>query len=158
MEYKLGPSAGVSSDDFNRGVIRVKTVPGADKYEDVNRITGEIKIPTLTMQPTGDALTVFSSSQELRRRVEAAGKEDLLVQRAVQSSQHCFDRGLSNRELSEGFQALVDWVEQGKKPEGEDLSGDVSNAGAKFTRSPRLGSPEASAMPTAGSGWSFPGR
>jgi pimeloyl-ACP methyl ester carboxylesterase len=149
VQYKLGPSAGVSSDDFNRGVIRVKTVPGADKYDDVNRISGDIKIPTLTVQPTGDALTVFSSSQELRRRAEAKGKGKLLVQRAIEAPQHCFDGGMSGAEIDESFQALVDWVEQGKKPEGEDLLGDVSNAGAKFTRSPRLGSDAASRVPGA---------
>src|SRR5205085_4060369 len=47
VQYKLGPTAGVSSDDFNRGVIRVMTIAGADKYRDVNRITGDINIPTL---------------------------------------------------------------------------------------------------------------
>lgn len=149
VQYKLGGTAGVSSDEFNKNVIRVKTVPGADTYEDVNRITGDIKIPTLTIQPTGDALTVFSSSQELRRRVEAKGHGELLVQRAIQSPQHCFDRGMSDVEIAESFQALVDWVEQGKKPAGEDLLGDISNAGAKFTRSPRLGSDAAAHVPGA---------
>jgi pimeloyl-ACP methyl ester carboxylesterase len=144
VEYKLGPSAGVSSDDFNRGVIRVKTIAGADKYADVNRITGDIKIPTLTVQPTGDAETVFSSSQELRRRVDSKGKGDLLVQRAIQSPRHCFDRGMTDYEIGQSFEALVDWVENGKKPEGEDLLGDLTNAGAKFTTAPRLGSDAAS--------------
>jgi hypothetical protein len=144
VQYALGPAAGVTSDEFNKGVVRVKTTPAADRYAAVNEITGEIKIPTLTVQPTGDALTVFSSSQELRRRVEAKGNSDLLVQRAVQSPLHCFDNGMSASEIAASFEALVGWVERGEKPDGEDLSGDVSNAGAKFTLSPRIGSEAAS--------------
>ncbi|MDP9238426.1 MAG: tannase/feruloyl esterase family alpha/beta hydrolase [Chloroflexota bacterium] len=144
VQYKLEPTAGVSSDDFNGGVIRVKANPGANKYAEGNRISGDIEIPILTVQMTGDAETVFSSSQELRRRVEAKGKGALLVQRAIQSPQHCFKEGMTQREIAASFQALVDWVEGGKKPDGEDLLGDVSNAGAKFTLSPRLGSEAAS--------------
>src|SRR6185295_7627165 len=100
----------------------------------------------LTVQPTGDALTVFSSSQELRRRVAAKHKGDLLVQRAIQSPQHCFDHGMNQAELADSFSALVDWVEHGRKPAGEDLLGDLANAGAKFTLSPRLGSTAASGV------------
>ena len=74
VQYTLGPSAGVSNADFNRGALRFKAKPGANPYAENNVITGDIKVPTLTVQPTGDALTVFSSSQELRRRVEAKSK------------------------------------------------------------------------------------
>jgi pimeloyl-ACP methyl ester carboxylesterase len=150
VTYALGTSAGVTSEDFNRGVIRTAAKPGANKYSDRNVITGDIDIPTLTVQPTGDALTVFSSSEELRRRVESKGKADLLVQRTVQSPQHCFDHGLSDAELAASFEALVTWVEQGKKPTGEDLLGDVSDAGAAYTLSPRLGSDGASKVSGAG--------
>jgi hypothetical protein len=63
-----------------------------------------------------------------------------LVQRAIQSPLHCFDRGLTLPELEESFEDLVAWVERGELPDGEDLSGDVPDAGAKFTRKPRAGS------------------
>lgn len=147
--YELGPSAGVSADEFNRGVIRFKGEPSRDKYAANNAVTGKLQIPLITMQPTGDNLTVFSESQEIRRRVEAAGNEDLLVQRAVQSPFHCFSRGLSALELQQGFEDLVAWVEQGKKPEGEDLLGEVSDAGDRFTSAPRIDSDEGAKVPGA---------
>ena len=149
VQYRLGPTAGAGSGDFNRGAVRFKAKPGANPYAAGNAITGDIQIPTLTVQPTGDALTVFSSSQELRRRAEAKGKGPMLVQRAIQSPQHCFDHGMSQAEIAESFQALVDWVEQGKKPAGDDLLGDLTHAGERFTLSPRLGSEAAAALPGA---------
>jgi pimeloyl-ACP methyl ester carboxylesterase len=144
--YELGPSAGVSSDEFNRGAVRFKGDPSRDKYAENNAVTGELQIPTITLQPTGDNLTVFSESQEIRRRVEAAGKGDLLVQRAVQSPFHCFSGGLSSVELQTSLEDLVAWVEDGIQPDGEDLLGDVSDAGIKFTSAPRIDSPAADAV------------
>jgi pimeloyl-ACP methyl ester carboxylesterase len=145
-QYQFGTSAGVSVADYNRDVIRVKADPAADKYRERNRVTGKLQIPVLAMQPTGDELTQFSEERELRRRIDAAGKGDLFVQRAIQSPLHCLDGGLTQQELHEAVAAIVAWAEDGTKPGGEDLSGDVSNAGAKFTRTPRLGSTDAAAV------------
>lgn len=148
-EYELGASAGVSSDEFNRGAIRFRGDPSRDKYAANNAVTGELQIPMITMQPTGDNLTVFSGSQEIRRRVDQAGKGDLLVQRAVQSPFHCFSRGLSALELQQGFEDLVAWVEEGRKPDGEDLLGDLSDAGRAFTSAPRIDSSDGENVPGA---------
>lgn len=145
-QYELSSDAGVTSEEFNAGVLRIAETPGADEHEDANVITGDIQVPTLTVQMTGDALTIFQQTQELRRRAEEKGRGDLLVQRAIQSPLHCFDRGLTTEELRESFEDLVAWVEDGSKPGGEDLSGDVTDAGAAFTRKPRVGSDEAAAI------------
>jgi pimeloyl-ACP methyl ester carboxylesterase len=148
-KYELHDGAGVGSDDYNAGIIRITGKPGADQYHDTNTITGSIQVPTLIVQPTGDALTIFWQAQELARRAKAAGKQDLLVSRAIQSPQHCFDRGLTQGELADAFEALVAWVEQGNKPQGEDLLGDITNAGAQFTHIPRAGSNSAARLPGA---------
>ena len=147
--YELSEAAGVSSDDFNAGILRIEGTPGADKHEDENEITGNLQIPTLTVHMTGDALTIFQQAQELRRRADAMNNGDALVERAIQSPLHCFDRGLTSDELRESFEDLVAWVEEGVKPDGEDLSGDVSDAGAAYTRKPRDGSDAAAAVPGA---------
>ena len=149
-DYVLSAAAGVSSADFNAGVLRIIGKPDADQYADVNTITGDIKIPTLTVQMTGDPLTIFQQTQELRRRAEAKGRGDLLVQRAVQSPLHCFDRGITTEELRESFEDLAAWVEAGTKPAGEDLSAEVSEAGAAYTRKPRVGSGGAAEVTGAG--------
>lgn len=43
---------------------------------------------------------------------------------------HC---GFSQPEMIEAFDDLTAWVHKGIKPEGAEVSGDLSNAGVKFT-------------------------
>ncbi len=149
--YKLGPTAGVTSDEFNRNVLRVNNPPPNDPYGAGNVVTGKLQMPLITMQGTGDIATVFSGSQEVRRRVDAAGKSDLLVQRAIQSPIHCAEQsGFTTEELKKGLDDLVAWAEQGTKPDGEDLLGDLSAIGHAFTSTPRLGSAAAAALPGDG--------
>jgi hypothetical protein len=78
---------------------------------------------------------------------EAAGKGDLLVQRIVQDPAHCW---FTDAEWEMGLEDLVAWVEQGEKPDGDDvLIDDLSDIGTKFTLAPRLGLPEAEEVPGA---------
>jgi hypothetical protein len=42
-KYKLRNAAGVTSEDFNAGALRIAGQPGADKYAQVNEITGDLK-------------------------------------------------------------------------------------------------------------------
>ena len=80
----------------------------------------------------------ISQEQYYRKQVEAAGKGDLLVQRAIRSGGHC---KFSSQELTTAFEDLVAWVRDGKKPKGEDLMGDLTNAGREFTNPLRPGDP-----------------
>ena len=68
--------------------------------------------------------------QYYRRIVDAAGAGDLLVQRAIRRAGHCV---FSQDERTSAFDDLVKWVEQGQKPAGEDLTGDLTDAGRAFT-------------------------
>ncbi len=146
--YKLGPSAGVSSDEFNQKAVRFKKERSTE-YDAGNALSGDIKIPTITMQSTGDVATAFDETQEVRRRADRAGKGDLLVQRAIRDPRHCGDNGFTLPEIDAGLEDLAAWVEQGKKPAGEDLLGDLTNAGKRFTLSPRLGDDTANDVPGA---------
>jgi pimeloyl-ACP methyl ester carboxylesterase len=142
-QYQLGPLSKTSSADFNAGVVRNSQNTDqafVNSYLEGNDITGELQMPTLTMQTTGDWQVPIDEQGILRRKVEGAGKGGLLVQRAVQDARHC---GFTNGEWEKGLEDLVAWVEHGKKPKGEDLLVDDLTKAGKFTLAPRFGSSEA---------------
>jgi pimeloyl-ACP methyl ester carboxylesterase len=142
--YRLGPLSDVSSEEFNAAAIRVAAGDVPETINAGQEISGDIKMPLLTIHATGDMFVPISAQQILRHRAEAAGKGDLLVQRAVRAAEHF---AFTNAEWVEGLEAIIAWVEEGAKPEGEDLLlDDLSEAGGRFTLAPRLGSPEAEAV------------
>lgn len=146
--YQLGPTAGVSSEEFNRGVIRVRPANPPSQYEEGNAVTGDLQVPLIAIQTTGDVQTPFSEIQSYARRVRDAGKQDLLVTRAIREPRHC--EGVLIDEIGRAIEDLEGWIEEGVKPAGEDLLGDLTAVGADFTAAPRYGSPEADAVPGAG--------
>jgi hypothetical protein len=60
------------------------------------------------------------------------------VQRAIRAAGHC---QFSAEELTAAFSDLVAWVEDGTKPAGDDLAGDLSTIGMAFTNPIRPGDP-----------------
>ncbi len=145
--YRLGTSSGATGDELNAAAIRVTAGDLQEALTAGQEISGDIKIPLVTLHTTGDLFVPLSHEQVLRRSVEAAGKGDLLVQRTVRAAPHC---AFTNAEWESGLVALIAWGEDGIKPEGEDLlADDLSEAGARFTLAPRLGSSEAEAVPGA---------
>ena len=99
--------------------------------------TGEIQLPLLTLQTTADLFVPLSGQLLLQQAADASGTSNLLVQRTVQAAGHC---GMLNEEWRRAFEDLVAWVEDGIQPGGEDLLGDISDAGSAFTLAPRIGS------------------
>ena len=88
-------------------------------------------MPVGSLHTTGDAFVPFSLEQEYRRRTLVAGTADLLVQRAIRRPNHCL---FEVAELTRAFDDLVAWVEQGVKPEGDDvLAADPSSLGLRWT-------------------------
>ena len=110
----------------------------AEAHPDAVLTTGKISDPLLTLHNTGDLFVPISMEQDYRKVVEAAGNGDLLVQRAIRAGGHC---KFSGEELTTAFADLVAWVKDAKKPAGEDLSGDLRNAGMAFTDPLRPGDP-----------------
>ncbi len=133
--YRLGPLSDVSSDAFNAAAIRISPGPLREIIVLISETTGAVQIPLLTLHTTGDFNVPIYHEQELRRRVEAAGKGDLLVQRTIRAPDHC---AFTNEEWQRGLEDLIAWVEEGDRPEGEDLlADDLSEIGADFTLTPR---------------------
>jgi len=144
--YTLGPPSDVASEAFNAAAVRIAHGESREVFGQFIETTGNIQVPVLTMHTTGDFNVPINHERFLRERVAAAGRTALLVQRAVQAPGHCT---FTNAEWQRSLEDLIAWVEDGKKPEGEDLSGDLTNAGAAFTLAPRFGSQDAEDVPGA---------
>ncbi len=139
--YHIDPGLGLTDAEVNAGVRDFAPDPSArsaEDHPDAVLTTGKISDPLLTLHNTGDLFVPISMEQDYKKVVAAAGKSDLLVQRAIRAGGHC---KFSEQELSAAFQDLVAWVKDGTKPRGEDLSGDLSNAGREFTNPLRPGDP-----------------
>jgi dienelactone hydrolase len=139
--YEIDTGLGVTAEQLNANVRRYPSDPtarSAEAHPDAVPTTGRISVPLLTLHNTGDLFVPISMEQSYRAKVEAAGKGDLLVQRAVRAGGHC---KFSEQELTVAFEDLVAWVKDGTKPKGEDLTGDLMSAGLEFTNPLREGDP-----------------
>jgi hypothetical protein len=135
--YRLGPPSPVTSREFNRAVIRFHTNPAFRRaFLAGNETTGRLAMPLLTLHTTGDGQVPIEQARIHRRRVEAAGRRRLLVQRFIRDAGHC---GFTTTEWEAAFEALVRWVEHGVRPKG----------GGGFEINPRAGTPEAERVPGA---------
>jgi hypothetical protein len=146
--YRLGPLAAVESATFNRLAIRLRTDDRLLRtFIAGNETTGNLRIPLLTLHTTGDGQVPIDQAQILQRRVDAAGKRDLLVQRVVRDPGHC---GFTNEEWEASLEALERWVERGRRPASTNvMADDMRKLDRTFELSPRPGTPEAGALPGA---------
>ncbi|MEA2362010.1 MAG: hypothetical protein QOD71_1155 [Thermoleophilaceae bacterium] len=146
--YRLGPPSPVASREFNRAVIRFRTNRALRRsFLAGNETTGRIQMPLLSLHTTGDGQVPIEQARILRRRVHAAGRDRLLVQRVIRDPGHC---GFTTTEWAASLEALIDWVERGARPKGNDvLVRHLNDLRRRFERSPRPGTPEADAVPGA---------
>ncbi len=110
--------------------------------EAIPATTGEIGIPVLTLSGLGDLYVPLSIQQAYAERVAAAGQEEKLVQRVVRDVGHC--TFTAEEELA-AFDALVDWVENQRRPAGDAVLDNASvrgpGFGCRFTAEERPGLP-----------------
>lgn len=131
--YDIDPGLGVDAETLNHDIRRVVPQPGARSYETnpvFAELTGKIRAPVMSLHETADFRVPFRLEQDYRRRAEKAGRSHLLVQRAVRWPGHC---GIENAVRRPAFDDLVAWIENGTKPEGDDVFGDVSRLGLRWT-------------------------
>lgn len=142
VKYSIDPGLGVSADELNAKARRKsgdsQTRSASGPYEEIVPFDGKIERPLLTMHGTGDLFVPVFIEQGLKRAVTAAGNERLLTQRLYRIGNHC---QFSQPEMIRAFDDLVNWVRDGVKPEGDDVRGDLSDAGKKFTEPLRPGDP-----------------
>ena len=141
VKYHISDGLGLSDDAINSGIRRFVADPqarDATAHPDAVPTTGKISAPLLTLHGTGDLYVPITQEVAYRQKADAAGKGDLLVQRIIRSGGHC---RFSDKELTAGFNDLVSWVRDGKKPKGDDLTASLADAGKQFTDTLRAGDP-----------------
>ena len=151
IRYLIDEGLGLSAESLNSRVRRKALDPAmrsaAGPYDELVPFDGKIERPLLTMHGTGDLFVPIFLEQSLKRTVEAAGKSNLLRQRVYRIGGHC---RFSEPEMIKAFDDLVAWVHKGTMPEGDDVLGDLSNAGMKFTDPLRPGDPGGLRVPPTG--------
>jgi len=140
--YRIDETFGLSNDKLNAMVRRkpadVSMRDGTGPYDELVPFDGRIERPVLTMHGTGDLFVPIHLEQVLRTAVNAANREQMLVQRVYRIAGHC---GFSVPEQSRAFDDLVHWVRDGVRPEGDSVFGDLRDAGRRFTDPLREGDP-----------------
>ena len=125
---------------LNESIIRVRRDRGVNRkrflrLQRVPEITGRISIPVLSVHTLGDLFVPFSSEQVYAREVQRHRRSGLLVSRATRAIGHC---EFSAEELMQTFDDLVQWVNDGVKPAGDNVLDpeQVANPfyGCQFTR------------------------
>jgi hypothetical protein len=141
--YRLGPPSPVTSRSFNRGAIRLRTNTALRRaFLAGNEMHGRLAMPLLTMHSTGDGQVPIDQLRILRERVDAAGRDRLLVSRVFTDPGHC---GFTATEWAAALRALVRWVEHGVRPKGND-SRHLNDLRPRFELLPRPGTPAAEAV------------
>ncbi len=142
VRYVIDETLGLTADTLNARVVRKFADPEARSargpYEETKPFDGRIERPLMTLHGTGDLFVPISLEQSLKRTVEAAGRQNLLVQRIMRIAGHC---GFSAPEQIRAFDDLTRWVDKNVRPEGDTVLGDLRNAGLKFTDPLRPGDP-----------------
>ena len=145
VKYRIDPGLGWSEDELNARVRRVhphKDARSASAHPVYAERTGRLTVPLLTLHETGDAWVPLSLEQSYRRRTIAAGTDHLLVQRVYRAGSHC---GVDGNIRRQAFDDLVDWIERGVRPKGDDvLAHDLSRIGLEWTPALLLDDPLAS--------------
>ena len=141
-QYSIDEGLGLTAEAIN---ARVRRKPAdslarsaAGPYEEAIPFDGRFERPVMTLHGTGDLYVPISLQRILRRTVDAAGRSPFLVQRIVRSPGHC---NFSPDEVNRAFDDLVAWSRTGKQPDGDDVLGDLADAGLKFTEPLRPGDP-----------------
>jgi pimeloyl-ACP methyl ester carboxylesterase len=115
------PALTPEEEELNAMVLRVEADPQGKHPHGIANIPpvqGNPSIPVLSLHTIGDMYVPLLMQQVYAERVIANEKADLVVFRVVRDSGHC---GFTSEEQEVAFGALVNWVENDVKPEGDDV-------------------------------------
>ncbi len=142
IKYSIGEGFGLTPDALNAKARRKTGDPAmrnaTGPFEEIVPFDGKIERPTMTMHGTGDLFVPIFLEQTLKRAVRASSNEKLLTQRIYRIGAHC---QFSQQEMTKAFDDLVAWVKTGAKPQGDEVEGDLTNAGMTFTNPLRTNDP-----------------
>ena len=134
IKYRIDVGLGLTADALDARVRR-KAFDAAFRsakgpYEELVPFDGKLDRPLLTMHGTGDLFVPVFLEQTLKRAVAESGRQKWLTQRVYRVPGHC---GFSQPEMIKAFDDLSAWVHRGVKPAGDEVEGDLSHAGMRFT-------------------------
>ncbi len=139
VTYRFQTVAGPTSpaeDAFNARIAQAEPVAGANGLRDdglrlIPKVNGDLyaDIPVVTAHTLGDLFVPIKMQQVYRERMESNGFGDNLVQRAVRAPGHC---DFSIAEWTNTFDAMIQWEQNGVKPDGDDLLDPAAMADANF--------------------------
>ncbi len=123
--YQFDGDAALTAEEqaFNDTIIRIARDPGVNRekflrLERVPIITGRLAIPVVSVHTLGDLFVPFSMEQIYAREARDLGRSHYLVSRTTRAIGHC---EFSGEELVESFQSMIDWVNTGERPAGDDI-------------------------------------
>lgn len=123
--YQLDANPALSNEEiaYNSAIYRVQATPDANRLRRdglrwVPKTNARIKVPVVTIHTLGDLYVPFRMEQIYKRRADALGTSNLLVQRAIRGIAHC---DFTIAEQVSAFEAMIKWEQQGIKPEGDDV-------------------------------------
>ncbi|MGY1737961.1 esterase [Geodermatophilus sp. SYSU D00684] len=145
------PALSAAERELNAEVLRVQASPGGNGLSGVPTISGTFDVPVLSLHGLGDLFVPFSMEQLYAQDALAHGNGDLLVQRAIRSVGHC---DFTAAERNQAFTDLVNWVENGVRPAGDDVLDPAVVAdrayGCRFTSGPHAGDADYARVCAAG--------
>ena len=131
-QFDTDPTLTPEEQDLNNMIFRTAADPQTRRKQglaQVPSITGDIDIPVITLHNLGDLFVPVLNQVEYAKRVFENGRSDLLVQRAIRGVGHC---GFTGNELATAFFDLVNWVENGQKPAGDNFLDPTAVAAPDF--------------------------
>jgi len=104
---------------LNADVLRVRRTAAADRgLAGIPRVDGRPPAPVLSLHDIGDLFVPFSMEQVYARRAALHGRSRLFVSRAIRGVGHC---DFTPAELQQGFDDLIRWVRDGRRPGGDAI-------------------------------------
>jgi len=148
-QFDNDPSLSEEEKKFNETIFKLEPHPEANRLRRDGlrwfpKTNAKINIPVVTIHTLGDVYVPFSMEQIYKRRADQEGTSKWLVQRAIRGKAHC---DFTLDEQTDAFDAMVNWEQNGVKPEGDEVLDPKVVAdpayGCKFS-SPSRGSCKAS--------------
>ena len=125
ITFQLDADPALSAEEvaYNASIFRVPSVIDANRLRRdglrwIPKTNAQIKVPVVTIHTLGDLYVPFKMEQIYKRRADALGTSNLLVQRAIRGIAHC---DFTIAEQASAFDAMTKWEQQGVKPEGDDV-------------------------------------
>jgi len=142
ITYAIDEGLGITADALNtrarRKALDAEIRNPTGPYGELVPFDGKLERPLLTMHGTGDLFVPIFIEQSLKRAVQAAGKPSWLTQRVYRIGGHC---GFNQTEMIKSFDDLSAWVHNGTKAAGDEVFGDLSDAGRIYTEPLRPNDP-----------------